>query len=116
LGHIQALFEAVDNDPPDRVKPYDVPKIINSLKLKKACGTDGIPNECLRHLPRKPIVHLTHIFNHCLRLSHFPSSWKEANVITFPQPGKDLKFPISLLPTAEKLFEKVILRIIQKTH
>jgi hypothetical protein len=50
---------------------------------------------------------------------HFPSSWKEAKVIALPKPGKDPKLlqnlrPISLLPTTGKLFEKVILRIIQR--
>jgi hypothetical protein len=94
-------------------------KLIKSLKLKKACGIDGIPNECLRHLPRRPLVHLTHLFNHCLRLSYFPSSWKEAKIITLPKPGKDPKFPqnlrpISLLPTMGKLFENVIQQIVQK--
>jgi hypothetical protein len=88
--------------------------------LKKACGIDGIPNECLRHLPRKPLVHLTHLFNHCIRLSHFPDSWKEAKTITLPKPGKDPKFPqnlrpISLVSTTGKLFEKVILKALQ-TH
>jgi hypothetical protein len=87
--------------------------------LKKVFGIDGIPNECLRHLPRRPLVHLTHLFNHCIRLSHFPVSWKESKVITLPKPGKDPKFPqnlrpISLLSTTGKLFEKVILKIVQR--
>jgi hypothetical protein len=34
------------------------------LKLGKAYGFDGIPDECLQHLPRRPLVHLTHLFNH----------------------------------------------------
>jgi hypothetical protein len=97
-------------------------RIINSLKLKKikkACGTDGIQNEYLWHLPQKPIVYLTHLFKQCLRLSHFPQSWKDANVITLPKPGKDPKFPqnlrpISLLLTTGKIFDKIILRIIQR--
>jgi hypothetical protein len=43
----------------------------------------------------------------------------EAKVITLPKPGKDLKFPqnlrpFSLLFTAGKLFEKVILNIFQR--
>jgi hypothetical protein len=89
------------------------------LKLRKACGIDSITNECLTHLPRHPLVHLTHLFNHCLRLSHFPNPWKEAKIINFSKPGKDPKFPqnvgpISLLPTTGKLFEKVILIIVQK--
>jgi hypothetical protein len=41
-----------------------------------------------------------------------------SKVTALPKPGKDLKVPqnmrsISLLPTTGKLFEKVILRIIQ---
>jgi hypothetical protein len=89
------------------------------LKLTKACGIDGIPNEFLRHLPRRPLVHLTHLFNHSLRLSHFPNPWKEAKVITLPKPGKDPKFPqnlrpISHLSTTGKPFEKVILKLLQK--
>jgi hypothetical protein len=58
VARIQALFEAVGS-PPERVKPCDVQKVINPLKLKKVCGIDGIPDECLWHLPWKQIVHLT---------------------------------------------------------
>jgi hypothetical protein len=77
------------------------------------------PNKCLRHLPRRSLVHLTHLFNHCLRLSHFPNSWKVAKIKTLPKPSKDPKFSqnvrlISLLSTTGKLFEKFILRILQR--
>jgi hypothetical protein len=40
----QALLETVDKNPPQRIRPCDVQKLINSLKLRKACGIDGIPN------------------------------------------------------------------------
>jgi hypothetical protein len=87
--------------------------------LDKVCRIDGIANKCLRHLPRRPLVHLIHLFYHSLRLSHFPKSQKKAKVIALPKPGKDPKFPqnlcpISLLSTTGKLFEKVILNIVQK--
>jgi hypothetical protein len=105
--------------PLGKVRPCDVHNLANSLKLLKACRLDGIPNEFLRHLPRRPLVHLTHLFNHCLRLSYFSKPWKEAKFITLPKPGKDPKFPqklrpISLLSTTGKLFEKVILKIVQR--
>jgi hypothetical protein len=79
----------------------------------------GIPNECLRHLPRRPLVHLTHLFNHCFRLSHFLAPWKETKIITLLKPGKDPKFPqnlrpISLLSSTGKPYEKLILRTTQK--
>jgi hypothetical protein len=64
-------------------------------------------------------VYLTHLFYHCFWLSHFPAPWKETKIITLPKPGKDPKFlqnlhPISLLSTMGKLFEKLILRTLQK--
>jgi hypothetical protein len=82
------------------------------MKLKNTCRLEGIPNECLRHLPRIPLVYL---FNHCLQLSHFPKLRKEEKFITIL---KDPKFPqnlhpIGLLSTTGKLFKKVILKIVQ---
>jgi hypothetical protein len=52
-----ALLEAVDNNPPERIRPCDLLKLVNSLKPRNACRIDGIPNECLRHFPRSPLVH-----------------------------------------------------------
>jgi hypothetical protein len=75
-------------------------KLINTLKLRKACGIDGIPNECLRHLPRRPLVHLTHLTDHYIRLSHFPTSCKEGKVIALQKPGKDPKFPKTYIKLA----------------
>jgi hypothetical protein len=65
------------------------------------------------------MVHLTHLINHCIRLSHFPTSWKEVKVVALPKPGKDLKFPqnvrpIILLPSTGKVFETVILQIVKR--
>jgi hypothetical protein len=54
-ARVQALLEAVDNNPLERIRSCDIQKLINSLKLRKACRIDGIPNECLRHFPRRPI-------------------------------------------------------------
>jgi hypothetical protein len=97
-ARVQALLEAVDSDVPERIRPCDLQKLLNTLKLKKACGIDCIPNECFRHLSRRPLVHLTHLINHCIRLSHVPTSWKEAKVMALPKPGKDPKFPQNLRP------------------
>jgi hypothetical protein len=51
-ARVQDLLQAVDIDPPKRIRPCDLQKLIESLKLRKACGIDGIPNECLRQLPK----------------------------------------------------------------
>jgi hypothetical protein len=91
-ARIQALLESVDNNPPERIRPCDVLKLIRTLKFKKACGIDGIQNECLRYLPRRSLVHLT-------------------------QPGKDPKYPQNLCPISltGKRFE-VILKNSPRAH
>jgi hypothetical protein len=109
---VQDVLETEDTAPSERIRSCDLKRLINTLRLKKDCGIDGIPNECLWYLPKRPLVELTHLFNHCLRLSYFPNAWKEAKIITLPNPGKDPKFPqnlrpISLLSTTGKLFRKL---------
>jgi hypothetical protein len=115
---VQALLASVEGTPLRKVRPCDIHKFANSLKLRRACGIVCIPNECLRHLPRKPLVHLTHLFTHCLRLSHFPKPSNDAQFITLAKPGKDPEFPPNLRPirflsTRGKSFEKVIQKIVQ---
>jgi hypothetical protein len=56
-ARVQALLEAVDNNHPEIVRPRDIQKLINPLKLRKACGIRGIPNEYLRHPQKRPLVH-----------------------------------------------------------
>jgi hypothetical protein len=58
-GRVQALLEAADDTHLEELKPCDMHKLIKSLKLRTAYGIDGISNECNRHLPRRPAVHLT---------------------------------------------------------
>jgi hypothetical protein len=121
VHRVEALFEAVDNNAPERIRPCQLKKLVNFLKLRKACGIEGIPNECLRHLPRRrPMVHWTHllVFNHCFRLSHFPKSLEEVKFITLPKPGKFPKFH-QILPPISPLFQhtnssKSHFKIVQK--
>jgi hypothetical protein len=41
-ARFQALLEAVDNNPFERIRPCVLQKLIHSLKLRQACGIDGI--------------------------------------------------------------------------
>jgi hypothetical protein len=110
----QALLEAVDNKLPERIRPCDIQKLINSFILRKSCGIDG-----LRYLPRRPLVHLTHLLNHCLRLSHFPKSSKVPKFITSPKPGKAqnyLNIYVQLASFPQQVnYSIVILNIVQRT-
>jgi hypothetical protein len=67
----------------------------------------------LRHLSHKALTHITHIFNHLLRLGYFPTNWKRAKVVPIPKPNKpgtdpNSYRPISLLSTLGKLFERIL--------
>jgi hypothetical protein len=44
-----ALLKFTDENPPERVRPCNVQKLINPLKLRKTYEIDGIPNKCLRN-------------------------------------------------------------------
>jgi hypothetical protein len=114
------LLASVDDTPLENVRPYDIHKLANSFNLRKDYRLHGIPNECLRHLPRRPLAHPTYLFNHCLRFSHFPKTLKENFFLTLLKSAKDPKFPqdlgpISVLFTVGKLFQKVILKIVEGT-
>lgn len=85
------------------------------LPAGKACGVDGIPNELLRRVAFfKPSV-LMDTFNSCLRQRKFPAAWKEARLVLLHKgPDKPVDAPssfrpISLLNTAGKTLERLIL-------
>lgn len=109
----------IDNPRTENITPVTPKEVAEEIKtnlnLKKAPGFDLITAEILKQLPRKCIVMLTYLFNAAFRLKHVPASWKVAEVIMLPKPGKppnDVKSyrPISLLPTISKLFEKLLLK------
>jgi hypothetical protein len=54
-AQVEALLAIIDEDIPVNFQPYDISKEI-SLKLGMAYGFHAIPNECLRHLPRRPLM------------------------------------------------------------
>jgi hypothetical protein len=59
---VEALLAIVHEDIPLNFRTCDLSKEIRvqSLKLGKARGFEGIPNECIRHLPRRPLLNITH--------------------------------------------------------
>jgi hypothetical protein len=112
-AQVEALMTTMDENIPVNFRSCDISREIQFLKLGKASDFDGIPNECHCHLPGRPLVHLTYLFTHCLRLGHFPATWKKAKFINMSEPGKDPNFPenlcpTSLLSTTGELFGKLI--------
>jgi len=69
----QAVLETVDNNPPEEVRLSDVRRLMNTLKLNKACRFYCISNACFRHLPRRPIVQIAYCL--CWMLMNIISNW-----------------------------------------
>ena len=90
-----------------------VEKIINSI-TSAATGIDGISIQVLKIGLHFLIYPITHIINHSIKHSTFPSLWKLAEVIPVPklinpETYKDLR-PISILAALSKILEKIIYR------
>jgi hypothetical protein len=83
--------------------PKEVRQIIKKINEHKAPISVLITGKILRQMPKKAIVLLTIIHNSMLRLSYFPVTWKFAQILMLPKPGKPATEassyrPISLLP------------------
>ncbi|KAK7791576.1 hypothetical protein R5R35_002865 [Gryllus longicercus] len=73
----------------------------------------------LKNLNKNSVAGLTAIFNAILRFNYFPNAWKTAIVLPFRKPGKDPRRPehyrpISLLPSISKIFERLLLKRLNK--
>jgi hypothetical protein len=79
------------------------------LKVRKnACGPDELPGYIFRHFALELAPSITHIFNACRKVNTFPTEWKKANVVPINKAGGGYR-PISLLPIASKIFEKLFI-------
>ena len=101
------------------IKISELRGLIKNLKSNCAPGTDKIPNIALKHLNRRPLLHLLNIYKYCFKYNYFPEIWKIAKVVMLPKPGKDQSIPnnlrpISLLPSLSKIFERLILEKLKK--
>jgi len=76
---VQDLRETINNN--TAPKTLRLPKT-KSMEARKFFEIEHAPKACLRHLLRT-LVELTYLLNHCIWLSHFPSSEHEGKTINF---------------------------------
>lgn len=60
----------------DLTNPYEVMRIIKSMRPFKAPGEDGIIPKILKKVSKKTVTQLHYIYNACLRLQYFPTNGK----------------------------------------
>ena len=93
-----------------RFSDFSVFKELKKIR-SSSCGHDKISGwifKCFAHEFASP---LTTIFNRCLEACYFPDVWKKANILPLPKGRSDFR-PISLLPCASKVLERLFLRYI----
>ena len=96
------------------ISETDVEDVLKLLDNNKACGPDLINPRLLKEGSEFLATKLSHIFNQSLTSSHFPSSWKLANVVPIFKKGDKTNSanyrPISLLSCIGKVFEKCVFK------
>jgi hypothetical protein len=111
-AQIKEPIKTEDNKPFTPVEIRDAKKGMNK---NKAPGKDGIKSDILLYTFNLLPKSTTALYNGCLRTACFPRIWKRAKIIPIVKPGKETsddisKYrPISLINTAAKVLEKVLI-------
>lgn len=100
--------------PPNIATVDNIQKAIATTQRRRAPGSDKITNQALKKLPLQQVTQLTNIVKATFQLAHFPTPWKEANIILIRKPGEPSNNPksyrpISLLSALGKICERLIL-------
>ena len=87
-------------------------KLMKSLKPKRSCGLDGISSEILKLGAEVLVIPLTYMINYSILTGKFPTNWKISKVVPLHKKGdksilKNYR-PVSLLPVAGMILEKVV--------
>ncbi|CAG4944708.1 unnamed protein product [Colias eurytheme] len=103
------------------IREGEVYSQIKKLKNEKSPGPDGLTNESLKLGAPFLLKHLTKLFNMILDTETIPKQWCSSDIVLIYKKGNPLELsnyrPISLLPSAYKLFSSIILnRIANKIN
>lgn len=93
-------------------------EILSGISNKKCKGIDGIPMRLFKDAKEILAPIITRLFNIILTERKIPEIWKQAKVIPLFKKGDRKEIsnyrPVSNLCSISKIFEKVILRYIEK--
>lgn len=94
------------------VTPIEVEKVVSNMVNKKSCGYDEVPIGIIKENIDILAEPLSLFFNECFEENIFPEQLKIAKILPIFKKGSktDPKkyWPISLLPTLSKIFEKLL--------
>ena len=96
----------------DEVLEKEVFDIVKNINVSKSSGLEDISSFIVKEAFKFLIPEITYMYNLSIRLSKFPTAWKQALVVPIPKSGnltlvKNYR-PISLLPLPGKILEKLV--------
>ena len=98
----------------EKTSVKEVWDFINQLRKKSSTGLDNISPTVLKHFPLNIILCFVHIFNLSLAQGKFINCFKYAKIVPIHKSDSKLEAgnyrPISLLPVASKILEKIVHR------
>ena len=74
-----------------QVSESEVKDILNTLKVYKATGPDGISNRMLKHTSKSIAKPLSKLFNLSLEQRMYPNLWKTASAMATFQKGRKIR-------------------------
>ena len=102
----------LDSMPAIQISDSDVYRKLSELDVSKANGPDQLSAFLLKSCADIFCGPLSHLFRMALQSGTYPSQWKVANLVALHKSGtKQLVAnyrPISLIPQASKVFEKIL--------
>ena len=97
-----------------KVNEIQIENEIKELNSRKASGADGIPANILKETVDILKSPLTQLFNVTVENQHFPNDLKYANVTPLHKKEENIDkknyWPISILPSTSKIFERLIFK------
>lgn len=103
------------------ITPGEIQFAISKCNRNSACGYDRIPYLVIEKAHKAHPNLLTHLFESCITIGHFPVAWKHANCVVIPKGGKRDPHtprsyrPISQLSNVSKVFEKLMVKRIAQS-
>ena len=82
--------------------PKWVKEAFNDMRAHNSGGTDGLKSIVFQNLPHNMLTRISKIYKACMKLSHTPQKWCEADIIFLAKPEKPrYDLPNSLRPISK---------------
>lgn len=116
--NISTTTYEVEYDEDDEITVQEVENAIRTLKNRKSCGPQGIPNELLKHSPQVLRELLAYVFTLFYKGHDLPHEWTKAHINNIYKKGDRKNCSnyrgLSVINSLSRLYGKIIKNKIEK--